>query len=352
MELASHSFSHPFNWQGATNDADKAGKYHLPVKGYTFSLEREIKGSVAYINRRLAPAGKRVKVFLWTGDCQPSTDALEMTRALGLYNVNGGDTDITNADPSLTNVWPVGREVSGGHYQVYAPVINENVYTNLWRGPFWGYQRVIETFKLLDSPRRLKPMGIYYHYYSATKAASVRALEKVYKYAMDQRPLPLWISQYAARAQAVREVTVARRLEGGWEARSPSGFPRTLRLSGNVWPDLDASLGVAGARDLPQGRYLSLAGGKVSVIKTRGAAAENPGPHLVRANAPILRWDRRGNGLAFRLRGHVPVELVLGGVAAGCEPGKGARSVKRQGAQMTLTYTRNDTGEATLVCHE
>jgi len=353
VEIASHSFSHPFSWKGATHGTGEAGHYgrHLPVKGYKFNLEREIKGSVAYINKRLAPAGKRVRVFLWTGDCFPTARALELTRELGLYNVNGGDTNITMADPTLTNVSPLGRELPGGHFQVYAPIINENVYTNLWRGPYWGYQRVIETFKLVDSPRRLKPLSIYYHYYSATKSASVRALEKVYDWALKQRPLPLWISEYAARAQAARRVTLARRLEGGWELRSPSGFPRTVRLTGGAWPDLAASRGVAGVRDLPQGRYVHLRGGDRVVIKTSASAPEGHA-HLVRANAPILRWQRRGRRLAFRLRGHVPVEATLGAVAPECVIERGAPAVKRDGARMTLNFSGKDTGETILACPE
>ncbi len=97
------------------------------------------------------------------------------TDAAGVLNMNGGDTLITRADPSLTRVAPLGIP-RGRHYQVYAPNQNENVYTELWRGPYYGYERVIETFELTELPRRLKPVNIYYHAYSATKTASLAAL--------------------------------------------------------------------------------------------------------------------------------------------------------------------------------
>ena len=49
-----------------------------------------------------------------------------------------------------------------GLFQVFAPNQNENVYTNEWRGPFYGFERVIETFEFTETPRRLKPINIYF----------------------------------------------------------------------------------------------------------------------------------------------------------------------------------------------
>ncbi|MDO2286205.1 hypothetical protein Q2443_27300, partial [Escherichia coli] len=73
----------------------------------------------------------------------------------GLMNVNGGNTALTRAFPSLTGLYPLIRPTRGG-VQYYAPIINENVYTNLWQGPYYGFRGVIDTFALTDSPRRLR----------------------------------------------------------------------------------------------------------------------------------------------------------------------------------------------------
>lgn len=54
-------------------------------------LTREIEGSVRYINESLAPPGRPVRVFLWSGNCRPPPAALALARRLGLENVNGGD---------------------------------------------------------------------------------------------------------------------------------------------------------------------------------------------------------------------------------------------------------------------
>ncbi len=80
VEIASHSYSHPFDWLRAEGSAPPADERdgddprdgdRLAIPGYTYSLEREIDGSIAYINNRLAPTGKTARVFLWSGDALP-----------------------------------------------------------------------------------------------------------------------------------------------------------------------------------------------------------------------------------------------------------------------------------------
>ena len=111
-------------------------------------------------------------MFLWTGDTAPPAEAVALSDPAGVLNMNGGDTLITRLNPTLTTVSGLGLR-RGASLQVFAPNQNENVYTNNWTGPFYGYQRVIETFELTGTPRRLKPVNIYYHTYSATKTASL-----------------------------------------------------------------------------------------------------------------------------------------------------------------------------------
>ena len=53
--------------------------------------------------------------------------------------------------------------------------MNENVYTNDWTGPFYGFRDVIDTFRMTGEPRRLKPINLYYHTYSASKVAALKA---------------------------------------------------------------------------------------------------------------------------------------------------------------------------------
>ncbi len=132
-----------------------------------------------------------------------------LARKADLYNLNGGETTIRKSHPFISRISPMSRPV-GRELQLYAPIMNENVYTNLWRGPYYGFRHVIETFELTDRPRRLKPIDIYYHFYSGEKTASLRALKEVYDWTLEQEILPfLFMSEYAKRVLAYQQATVA-----------------------------------------------------------------------------------------------------------------------------------------------
>jgi hypothetical protein len=305
VELASHSYSHPFRWRAAQGQPHERG-FSLAIPNYAFDLDAEIRGSIKYIESRLAPPGKRVQVFLWTGDCVPSADAIARTYAARVLNMNGGYTTITKAHPSLTLVAPLGIP-KGGHYQVYAPNQNENVYTNNWTGPFYGYERAIETFELTDAPYRLKPIDIYFHTYAATKRASLSALRKVYDWALAQRVHPVYASEYIRKALDFRRAVVARTPDG-WLFRS-GGDVRTLRIAQAAGsPDVAASRNVAGFARHNDQYYLHLASDDARVVLADRAPAL---PYLANANARLESMTQGGGELTLRLVGHMPLAFEL-----------------------------------------
>ncbi len=313
VELASHSYSHPFRWRQVGSGAD-SGQYNLGISGYTYDARTEIAGSIDYIDSRLAPAGKKSKVFLWSGDTDPDEEALAEAARAGVGNMNGGDTTITRSQNTLTLVAPLGLQ-KGEFYQVYAPNQNENVYTNLWTGPFSGYERVIETFELTELPRRLKPINIYYHTYAASKLAGLKALKKVYDWALAQPTMPVYASEYIEKVLDFNRVVVALD-EDGWRVRGPRHL-RQMRIEQSAgYPDLRASQGVIGWRDHAAGRYVHLSGEEETIIALSAQASASP--RLTQANAVVSGWRRDERGVSFALRGHVPVEFALAG-ADGCE---------------------------------
>lgn len=310
VEAASHTFSHPFDWQKVQQGAPATGEYSLPIKGYRYSMKREIQGSADYIEKALLPAGKQVKVLLWSGDCLPTPDALVQARNAGLLNMNGGDTIIRKDRPNLFYVSPMARPVDD-EFQVYAPIMNENVYTNLWQGPFYGFRRVIETFELTDQPRRLKPIDIYYHFYSGEKSAALRALQTVYDWTLKQQILPLFASEYIQRVRAYRQAMVFRELSGTLEYDAPAAL-RTLRLTGGACAvDLAAADNLAGYRRLHDGTYFALSGGTRTRIKP--GAGDNRAIRLVRANGILDAWQRQADGVRVDMHGHRPLEMVVDG---------------------------------------
>ena len=321
VEIASHTYSHPFFWSAieggrVPGTEDTLYGYSLDIPGYTPTLEREIVGSVAYLNRNLAPAGKAVSVFLWTGDAQPGERALAMVRKLGLANVNGGDTHPLPYESGLAGVWPDARPV-GDELQVYAPVMNENVYTNLWTGPFYGFRNVLDTFGILEQQGRLKPMGIYYHFYSGTKPEAVSTLEDIYRYALAQPVTPMFLSDYAERVQAQYYSALTVSDDGAFRWRGLQ-VPRTARVPRHLYPDLRRSTGVAGYNDAAGQRFVHLTGPDAALHLSPTPVT---GPYLQSANASINHWQRsrhqNGWRITMQLQGHLPLELAIAG-GRGC----------------------------------
>lgn len=334
VEIASHSYSHPFKWDTIRHGMfvnSQEDYYHLDIAGYKLDLDREINGSIDYIRRQLAPPGKPVKVFLWTGDTTPGGEALSIADQAGLLNMNGGDTYISRLHPSLTAVGPLGTR-NRGHLQVYAPITNENIYTNLWRGPFYGYERVIETFEMTESPRRLKPVDIYYHTYSASKPAGLKALHTVFAWTAGQPLHPVFASEYIHKVRDFNSLAIARDGDG-WRIRG-DGKLRTLRLPADMRPDLDSAQDVAGFSPAREGYYLHMADQAAWFASATGSTRR---PYLLDANGRLSDWQRRADNskfaLNFRLTAHTALDFRLANLD-GCQTRINGKPAARTGTEV------------------
>lgn len=350
VELASHTYSHPFKW-ALLGKYRFPGKYNLDVKGYIYNPERDLAGSIDFINRELAPDNKRLKVMLWSGDALPRREDLAVLDRLGIVNLNGGLTYVTRATPTITLISPMARPVDE-FLQVYAPVMNENMYTNDWLGPFDGYRHVIETFEMTEWPHRLKPMNIYYHFYSGTKIAALKALKEAYDWSLNQDINPIHVSDYSRKVPDFRQAGVARYLDGQWKL-SGLGHVRSIRLLNDAfWPQLESSRGLVGARQLHDGLYMHTDGSDEILFRLQEDAPQ--GVHLVSSNGQVQRWDTRRGGLTLRMTAEVPVTIELGGaISTACSLRVGDSSVKGQLTEdntVSFSFSSRDTGNATLNC--
>lgn len=316
VEVASHTYSHPFFWQSmeggpAPRLENTLYGYFMNIPDYQASLAREVGGSVSYINRRLAPDHKPVSVFLWTGDARPGPEALRRVREAGLVNVNGGNTRPLPYASELAGTWPNARPI-GDELQVYAPVMNENVYTNEWTGPFCGFRDVIDSFRILEEKGRLEPMGIYYHFYSGTKPESLGALHEIYRYALNQPVTPLYLSDYAKRVQTFYYSALLQDHQGGWHWRG-IGQPRTVTLS----------------------------------------TTPPPGPRLVQANGVLTQWQReRQNGnwrITIGISSHQPLVFSLAGTRQ-CKADNPAVRVTADTSTVQLSLPSRQTANLALEC--
>ena len=307
IQIASHTFSHPFNWPALVKGINKPG-YELPVPNYKFSVRSNVIGSINWINKHLAPKGKKVRVILWSGDGDVPEKAVRMAYDLGIYNINWNYTSIRYSHPFLRYVKPMGRNV-GSFFQNNAGIADEDIYTHRWRGPFYGFENVIQTFKMTDKPYRLKPIYIYYHWYSGQKVASVKALKKVYAWALRRHPIPMFLSQYARKNLDFRSTAIAKK-GSGWIIKN-SGNLRTLRVPLKWgYPNMKLSKGIVGYRIINGREYIALSNsGSYYLIMSR----KKPNFRLIEANGMIkfFRKSKTGYQLTLKSNPYVPLHFAI-----------------------------------------
>jgi hypothetical protein len=318
VEPASHSFSHPYYW-----DPEFVGKsrYHrlhgIRIPGYAFDPSAEIEGSVDYITHHLAPPDKPCRVFLWTGNCEPRPSDVALCDRLGLLNMNGGDTVFDDSSDSYMNVAPLVRNV-GGHMQVHTGQANENILTNLWEGPFHGFRNIITSMKRTGSPRRVAPIDIYYHFYSAEYPASLKALQDVYTWVLKQKTARLFTSEYLERVQGYLTAEIRDAGPGRYEVRN-YGACTTIRFE-NASPavDLARSENVLGWVRQPQGLFVSLTPGRDRAVVQVGqedAGGQPSAPFLQTATGWVDRLETGDGRLELSYRGFGKGILTIAGLA-------------------------------------
>ena len=324
VEAASHAYTHPFYWNATDRTVKEYARANLllaePLNHTGVDLRREIEGSVRYIERELCPPGKPVKLFLWSGNCRPWPEALRIVRELGIENMNGGGTSISRKQPSLTRV--AARSVPwDGELQITAANENENIYRERWaasgttEAPFFGgFVLAQDGFERMEKPRRLKPVNIYFHWYSGDNLASLNALTRLFEWSMKQELHSLTASEYAGIVRDARGTRVFRQSDTRWTLVS-GGRVRTFRLPlASLVPDLSASRGVTGWRKGGDGIYVHTDGSpRVELV-----LAERPPAHLrLDASTAEIQFSKlSAREAAFTVKDIRPCQITLGGLPA------------------------------------
>ncbi|WP_297443344.1 endo alpha-1,4 polygalactosaminidase [Sulfurimonas sp.] len=309
VEPATHTFTHPFFWN-KIKDGNLDEKYRLKPKGYHFSLYNELKGMIDEINVKYLPKDKtpKAQTVFWSGDCIPTEKVLDFSYKHNILNINGGNTYISNLHPWLSNVAPLGLE-RGEYYQIYAGTQNENVFTNEWLGPFWGFKKVVQTFKLTESPRRLKPIDIYYHLYSGSKKASLKALDYVYDWALKQDVMPIFTSEYIPKVMDYYTVSLAE--ENNAFLITGMKDLKTLRLEKmQSEPSLKSSKNIIGFKNVTGHNYIHLGTDYQARLSLAGGK-EKKRAYLRSANAKITASEISKDSLRLKLEGHIALKLEV-----------------------------------------
>jgi polysaccharide biosynthesis protein PelA len=352
VEVASHTYTHPFSWgffenysrvaeqrmidgagypvlsvmdrmrqmlyrvAGKIDEADAqlryvAGGSELP-RGYMkepFDLALEVNRALA-ISESLAPPGKKAGIYLWSGDAEALEGAIKLTREAGVRNMNGGDSRFDAEFPSVYYVPPISRVV-GQQRQIYAANSNENTYTNNWHGPFYGQLLLTETVKNTELPRRLKPINLYYHMYSGEKPGSLLAIKSFVAQERAAKVIPVKASEYAAIADDFF-VTEIQQVDATSWAIAHRGAMQTLRIDDADSIDLDdaKSLGVLGATRHAGALYVALDPAlepALLTIRPRDAVAANIEPgtaRLLESRWQIQSLRRDACGFSFDAHGY------------------------------------------------
>ncbi len=295
VEPASHTFSHPFKWKKSEGMAEG---YALNIPNYRFNLRREILGSLKFVDS-LLPKDEKAEMIFWSGDCRPSSEALKLCYENGILNINGGVTVVTDENPWLSYISPSGIE-RGSYFQVYAAVQNENIFTDGWKN-YAGYKKVIQSFKRTEFPRRLKPIDIYYHFFSASKKASIEALKSVYEWSLSQKVIPIYTSEWIRKVLDFREISIAKSGDS-WMVYG-RGDLKSLRLP--YPPSIKESKGVLGYKKREDFFYVHLDGSKYHRISLKRDGKESD--YIVETNALV---KRDSNGI-WSFEGALPLEAKI-----------------------------------------
>ena len=182
--------------------------------------------------------------------------------------------------------------------------MNENVYTNEWTEHYDGFARAKETYELTGSPRRLKTISIYYHMYSGTYEASLKALTSLYDYALSQEVTPLFISDYARRARTLYETGLSKDLNGTLHITS-TGI-RSIRVPKSF--GYPVSSDIVGFNDAIDGYYMILNKKRNTVRFTKDHKIK---AELKSANGIVEKWNRLGSKIEFAFKSYVPLTISL-----------------------------------------
>jgi polysaccharide biosynthesis protein PelA len=273
VEVGAHGWFHPINWHKKT----------LSYVG-EFSLEREITLAVRRIEEVSAP--KKVKVYLWTGDCDPPSEAVALTEQLGLPNLNGSDPGRTQNYESLANlrsptIW------NGGHLQFNGRSMSENHFTDLWSRNFFAFRHAIVTYERTGAPRRITPIHVYFHFYVVEQPGGERALREIYDWIRSQKIHPMTVSEYDSWIRGFLSGHVEKLDDGGWRIRD-YGACRTIRFDNtteNV--DLTRSSNVLGYSHEGSTLYVHLWKGPEATIRLGG---DGSGTYLMDSNGD-WEWE-------------------------------------------------------------
>jgi hypothetical protein len=330
VEAGTHTWSHPHDWRffenhdGETDHAYagrplvRVERWYPASRGFRkqpFTLDREIGGSIAYIDS-LLPPGKRTRILQWSGDASPYEAALAAAGQAGVTTINGPESRLDEEFPSYSQVPAIGFQV-GAHRRIYASAGSENVYTDLWSRDFFGFRHLGRTVARTETPYRIKPFNVYYHMYSGAKAAGLNAVLANLALARASRIAPISASDFTGIAQGFYAAQLYDLGERRWRIEN-RGNLQTIRFDKASFSavDFNRSRGVLGQNHYQGSLYVSLDPSEPAPIIALHDVQDPSGeesaaqPYVIDSRWLISGLQTSGDGWSFTAQGFGSGEMV------------------------------------------
>lgn len=347
VEAATHTYSHPFFWEFFRTGADEKERDYLSFYPYgswensfqswfrarmyqlyspkefakrlkwgyflprayaneKFNLEKEIGGSVDYLNQ-FAPKNNQIKLMIWPGDSRPWDQPVRLCETAGLENFGGGFVQFDAEHPSVLFVYPLARK-PGGWIQLYAAANAENAYTQGWKDNFYRFSLLPETLKNLESPRRLKPILLYYHSYSGEFDASVNAILSNIKFIKSQAPIAIQVKRYCSIGKGFFSAVIDKLTDRSWKILNRQGL-QTIRFDhpNGKSVDFSTSNGVIGYKNYQNSLYVYLDAAVEEPLIALGDLQDGKTSYLEESSWEIWDLKRNQETLEFKTKGWGPL---------------------------------------------
>jgi hypothetical protein len=364
VEVATHSYTHPYQWSFFENYdrkleerligpdetewkavlgdrmrrlarrlfpglARKGGETESkfidedPPRAYSdfpFDLEQEIRGAIAAAED-MAPEGKHGTLYLWSGGAEPFEGAIARTRRLGLRNLNGGDSRYDADYPSISYLAPISR-LAGAERQIYAGNANDYIYITDGHGRDHGFLHLEATVNATENPLRLKPINVYYHMFAGERAAQLAGVRHHLDAARQALLTPIAASHYAAIADGFFSTEMLALGDTSWLIRN-RGALQTVRFdnAADIAVDFSRSVGVLGQRKKGTSLYVALDEAHDEVIVALGPdtsdTADSSAPHLIDGRWTFRDMRRHECGFTVMAKGYGTGQMTWGGLKPG-----------------------------------
>lgn len=298
IEPASHASTHPFDWVGGDPYVTNPREYPWKVAYKPQNVVDEIWGSKLFIDANLAPPTRPLNMMFWSGATNPDEKALEVCWRARVHNLNGGDPIYDSEHPSVAGLCPVTTPY-GPYRQYQTSARNDYIYMLFLLGDWDGQKKVLDHYAHTESPHRIMPMNLYYHFYSGLKWESLHALQYVIDHVVKMEPAMVFASEYCRIAEDFYGTNIWK--DGAAWRVSNAGDLREVRFHHKTHVDVAASEGVAGYSHFQGETYVHLDGRAVRRIVLIDAPPASPA--LERCTFFVDRATATGSKLELEVRG-------------------------------------------------